>query len=280
MTTTGTDISSRVLVLGLVRTDGTLPASELYSVAGAVGLTTEQVRLATRRLIAQGALTQEGRGRGALLTATSPTSPLRVEQSLLAYAYLQDTGRAPWDGHWHIATFSVPERRRAQRDGLRRTLRFYGGAPIGGIYVSPNPWEPFLQPALDELGVRDAVTLATAGELDVGGERDPRRLAAQLWPLDTLEAGYRDLATTMREARDSARRQDDRVDLLATTFGAIVAFATAAEYDPFLPPQLLPKRWSGTRARTLLAEILDVVGQRLPRNEQPVIIRALAPPAR
>lgn len=271
-------VATRSLVLGSLRPDGTVGAGELYDLAATLGLTTEQVRLAIRRLVDEGALVRTGRGRGARLAATSDGDPLRLEGALLAYAFEQDAGRAPWDGRWHIVSFSIPEKRRAQRDALRRVLRFYGGAPLAGMYVSPNPWEPHLLPWLTSLGVRDAVTTATATDLDAGGVREPRELAERLWPLRELDARYAALLPHMRHCRDNVRRYrgDDRVQLLNAAFSAAVPFADVAEDDPQLPPQLLPAAWAGKKARALLAQTLAALEERLPYDERPAIVRSLA----
>ncbi|MET8622912.1 hypothetical protein ABZW30_03985 [Kitasatospora sp. NPDC004669] len=47
--------------------------------------------------------------------------------------------RPPWDGLWRLYTFSVPERRRPERDALRTALTRFGAVALApGAYVSPH----------------------------------------------------------------------------------------------------------------------------------------------
>jgi hypothetical protein len=55
-------ILTRVLVEGMVEADSTLDAGRLYRVAAACGMSEQQVRLCRRRMAAEGALIQTGRG--------------------------------------------------------------------------------------------------------------------------------------------------------------------------------------------------------------------------
>nr|BFE82290.1 hypothetical protein GCM10020093_048910 [Planobispora longispora] len=138
----GVEVPTRILVEGMVREDGTVDAGELYAVAGALGMTDQQVRLCVKRLVAEGRLTQEGRGRRALLRAADDVRrSIAPNAEFMRHMYRQDRGRAPWDGVWHLAGFAVPEAARSARDALREVIVGLGGAPVhGGLYVSPNDW--------------------------------------------------------------------------------------------------------------------------------------------
>lgn len=253
-------IPTRVLVLGMAHEDGTILTDELQPVADACGLTSDQVRSCLRRLVAEGLFVREGAGRGTSYSATERGMAAlgsSVERTRLAYA--QDAAGQGWDRQWRLVGFAVPERDRAARDAFRDALLTMGGAPVqGGMYVSPHPWHKDVVGVAERLRIEGSVTLATTDDLSVGGEHDPRRLAALLWPIADLAGGYEQfnarwhhipgLLVQMRSRRqhlpDSA--------FLPAALAMTVAFESVAGRDPLLPPELLPRPWPGRAARELL----------------------------
>ncbi|MFF7251042.1 PaaX family transcriptional regulator C-terminal domain-containing protein [Embleya sp. NPDC008237] len=246
------EIPTRLLVDALVREDGTVVAEELYTVAGRLGMTDQQVRLCLRRLVAEGRFTQQGRGRKARIRAVAdPTDSFAPDAEHVRYAYRQDAGLAPWDGTWHLFAFAVPETRRTARDTLRTTLLHLGAAPVqGGLYVCANPIADLVETHARALGVHESLTSLTSTDLRIGDLRDPRALAASLWPLDDLAAGHTRLATYAEQCLTELDHDSSPTRLtLAVTLAA--EFDRAHTPDPLLPPQLLPEDWPGARARAL-----------------------------
>ena len=127
----------------MAHADGTVESAELFPVAEACGLTSDQVRSCLRRMVAEGLFSQDGGGR------TASYRPTAVGERALAtfhertrLAYAQDLAGRGWDRHWHLVAFGIPESRRAARDALRDRLGRLGGAVIhNGLYVSPHRWE-------------------------------------------------------------------------------------------------------------------------------------------
>ncbi|MQY06874.1 PaaX family transcriptional regulator C-terminal domain-containing protein [Actinomadura macrotermitis] len=257
MPTGEVEVPTRTLVEAMVRADGTVDAGELYAVAGALGMTDQQVRLCVKRLVADGRFAQEGRGRRAVLRATAETHrALEPNAAFVRFMYEQDRGEAPWDGVWHLAAFAVPEPARTARDALRDAIVALGGAALqGGLYVTANPWEELLEAEVARLGAEPYVTLLTSTDLRVGGTRDARELAARLWPLDDLAAGHERLARVARErlARLADPAPLGRPELLTVAIELAAEFTRAMEPDPLLPPELLPRPWPGATARELIA---------------------------
>jgi len=253
-------IPTRVLVLGMAHEDGTILSAELVPVAAACGLTPDQVRSCLRRLVAEGLFVREGTGRATKYVATAAGLGAlghNVERTRLAYA--QDAAGRGWDRQWRLVAFAVPEKERAARDAFRDHLIDLGGAAVqGGLYVSPHPWHKDVVAEAERLGIADALTLATTDDLEVGGERDPRRLAAQLWPVAELAEAYHrfnrryeslpDLLTGMRTRHLHLADSDFLPAALAMT----VAYDECGSRDPLLPPELLPRPWPGRTARELL----------------------------
>lgn len=190
-------VPTRLVVHALVREDGTVDGGELYGVAGALGMSDQQVRLCVKRLVAEGRFVQEGRGRRAVLRITGPAgstgegAALVPEAGFVRHAYRQDRGLEPWDGVWHLFAFAVPESARAARDALRDTLTGLGAAPVqGGFYATPNAIGPYVRARAAELNVAAGLTCLSSRDLTVGGTGDPVALAARLWPLDEIAGRY------------------------------------------------------------------------------------------
>ncbi len=254
-------IPTRVLVLGMVHQDGTIAASELYPVAEACGQTPDQIRSCLRRLVAEGLFIRHGEGREARFAATDTgmrTLTANVERTRLAYA--QDAAGRGWDRRWHLVAFAIPETKRSARDSFRDQLIELGGAAIqNGLYVSPHEWTHDVRTVAERFDVVDHVTFATTDDLDVNGERDPRALAARLWAIDDLAARYREFIDIYEEIPGQLEAmRDERRMLSEAEFlpGALVIgfkFQECLASDPLLPPELLPRPWSGRHARQLLA---------------------------
>ncbi|MFF4412857.1 PaaX family transcriptional regulator C-terminal domain-containing protein [Streptosporangium sp. NPDC001559] len=250
-------VPTRMLVEALVRTDLTVDAGDLYATANLLDMNDQQVRLCVKRLVAEGRFVQEGRGRKAILRATgSAERALGLDVEFVTHAFRQDAGLAPWDGAWHLVGFAVPESARPARDALRAALTFLGGAAVhGGLYLSANPWEPYVEEHARRLDILDHVTFLTTRDLRRGEETDPATLTRAMWPLDEIAERYDRLAA-VAEPRlaliegpaglSGAQRLTIAVELAAE-------FTRAMEADPLLPPELLPRSWPGARARALTA---------------------------
>ncbi|MFD7772020.1 PaaX family transcriptional regulator C-terminal domain-containing protein [Streptomyces sp. NPDC059787] len=269
-----------MLVHALIREDGTVGADELYTVANALGMSDQQVRLCVKRLVTEGRLTREGRGRRAELHATTDTMrALAPNADFLRHAFQQDAGLVPWDGVWHLAAFAVPESARTSRDALRETLVHLGGAPLqGGLYVCANTWEPYVEEAAHRLGAHDALTLLTTTDLRRGDTREPAELARRLWPLQEIADRYHRLSriTQPRLARLTGPAELSRAELLTIAVELAAELTRAMEPDPLLPPQLLPHPWPGAQARKLIARCWAALKERGHGETRPVLFRLYA----
>jgi phenylacetic acid degradation operon negative regulatory protein len=257
---TTVEIPTRILVLGMAHEDGTVEAGDLFAVADACGLTTEQVRSCLRRLVGEGLFERQGSGRNATFRAT-PAGMAALGTSLerTRLAYAQDAAGHGWDGHWRLVAVAVPEPRRAARDAFRERLRALGGANVqGGLYVSPHNWHADVAEEAERLGITDGLTMATTADLVVRGERDSRRLAKLLWPIEDLAARYRHFVERYAEVPDflvEMRTRHERLtdtDFLPGALGMAVAFQDCFNDDPLLPPELVPRPWPGRAARDLV----------------------------
>ncbi|WP_449061187.1 PaaX family transcriptional regulator C-terminal domain-containing protein [Planomonospora algeriensis] len=259
-------VPTRMLVEALVRADLTVDTGELYATGNLLGMTDQQVRLCIKRLVAEGRFHHEGRGRKGLLRATGPTERLLgSDVAFIAHAFRQDAGLAPWDGTWHLVAFAVPETARTARDTLRAALTHLGGAPLqGGLYLSANPWEPYVEDHARRLDVLDHLTFATTRDLRRGHQNDPAALVRALWPLDEIAERYHRLAAVARPRLERLRDHTDLAGAQRLTIAVELAaeFTRAMEPDPLLPPQLLPQPWPGSQARALVAQCWTLLNEK------------------
>ncbi|WP_067841269.1 DNA-binding transcriptional regulator [Nocardia lijiangensis] len=252
------DIPTRVLVESMIREDATIDAAELYAVANALGMTDQQVRLHIRRLVAEGQLVQEGRGRRASLRVDAEIrGAIEPNVEFIRFMYDQDRGAAPWDGNWHLVAFAIPEVERQARDAMRDGIVHLGGAAIqGGLYVSPNPWEPYIEALAGKLGVGGYMTRLTTTNLLVGELDSPREIAARLWPLEEIAARHDRLLDVARARLDrlAGPRELSQPEILTVAIELAAEFTRATDPDPLLPPELVPQPWPGAHARAVVAE--------------------------
>lgn len=254
------DIPTRVLVLGMAHQDGTILATELYPVAEACGQTPDQVRSCLRRLVSEKLFTRSGEGRDAVFRATEAGMRAlgsSLERARLAYA--QDAAGKGWDRSWRLIAFAIPESKRGARDTFRDRLLELGGAAVqNGLYVSPHRWEKDALAEADRLGVRAHVSFASTDDLEVAGVRDPRELAATLWPIERLAEKYQgfiDIYEGIPESLEAMRKQHRRLTEAEFLPGALIIgikFSECFNIDPLLPPELLPRPWPGRKARDLV----------------------------
>jgi len=257
-------LSTRSFVISMVREDGTLAADELYDVGEACGFTLHQIRLCLARLVQEGQFVQEGRGRKANLRTTDLGHRTFVpELEHFQLGFLQDAGRAPWDGRWHLVGFSIDEERRAARNTLRAALLWTGAPMAGGLYVSPNAWENRIDAVATDLGVADSLVYVDTDHLRVGALTDPPLVAAHLWPLDDIAKRWQRFTEEAQPlwhqlAAEEAADQFERVRFLAGVVSISAAFEACLRHDPLLPPELLPQPWPGTEARRVILDTREL----------------------
>lgn len=252
------EVTVRTVIDGLMRPDGTAALSEVYDVGVMLGFTDQQVRLTIRRLVAAGRATQEGRGRkGILARGRQADVEERHDARFVRLAYAQDAGLAPWDGWWHLMSFSIPEPQRDLRDALRRTILRLGAAHVhGGLYVSAHPLEGLVRAESRDAVFAASTVFASTRDFRTHEASGPRELAALLWPLDEVAARYRQLdranrsaAARLPELSGAPRGHMRTVGLVSIALRLAAAFDAAMAPDPLLPPELLGDRWPGREAR-------------------------------
>lgn len=215
-----------------------------------LGINERLVRTAVYRLVQEGWLTTEARGRRTDYMLTAAGRARFEEASRQIYA-----ARAPrWDLHWRLLllTGTLPTR---VRERLRRSLFWQGyGELPGGVFVHPSADLPATFEALhaDGLGVCRAALLPLRAErLPVRGTAPDRDLVRQAWNLQALADAYG--AFVARYAPLLAALQTHGAPTPQRAFLArtllIHDWRRLLLRDPQLPEELLPRDWPGERAR-------------------------------
>lgn len=153
-----------------------------------------------------------------------------------------------WDGSWLVLTVGVPENNRPLRQRLRTQLGWAGlGSPTPGVWVTPRAdREPQARRVLGDLGLLAGSWsfVATAGQIG-----DERSLARAAWDLDEVERRYEDFLDLVSRRRPRTDRQ-----ALIAQVRLVQEWRRFPLLDPGLPRELLPPRWTGSRAAEVFRE--------------------------
>ena len=219
--------------------------------ASLLGHSDKAMRDCLGRLVREGVLIQSGgRGRSAEYQVTEVgRAALDVDLGWSAFAHRVDAGLEPWDRHWWLVGFGIPEKRRGARDAIRNLLVEFGAAPLqSGLYVHAYDLTDFVLQLSNHLKVSDAVTTFASRTIRIGEELSDELLVERLWPLDDLAGRYDEIGWQLASIAEQAPVTNG--DLIAASMlSAIVAIEEVMRDDPQLPSELLPDRWSGTQAR-------------------------------
>ncbi|MBX3027034.1 PaaX family transcriptional regulator [bacterium] len=190
--------SARGLVLDLLSTlrpGSAMPVGALIEAGGLFGISENNVRVATARLLASGHLARDERGAYRLGGASrSIGAHVRTWRD-------RDRGTRKWSGGW-LVVHQGPAARAAQR-GRLRALRLFGFAALRpGLWLRPdNLTQPLdaVRRELAALGLPPGDLVCLLAALDDASEARARRL----WDVAALRRTYRELgaALTASEAR-------------------------------------------------------------------------------
>jgi phenylacetic acid degradation operon negative regulatory protein len=162
----------------------------------------------------------------------------------------------PWDGQWHLITYSIPEAQRDQRDQLRKRLSYLGfGALAAGAWITPHDLRTQVAELAADLGVEAYVEQFRGAYLAPG---DPRALAARLWPLAELAAAYRAFIQRWHGLQVELERGEAAIpdgQAFVSRFWLIHEYQRFCLEDPDLPPELVPPDWPGRAAAAIFEHL-------------------------
>jgi phenylacetic acid degradation operon negative regulatory protein len=220
---------------------GSVWTSTVVRSLGLLGVEERNARQALARLAERGTVRSQKEGRKARWHLTDDGRRLLTAGTKRIYEF--GRGDDAWDGRWLVVLCSVPEEQRAKRHQLRSQLGFAGfGFVAPGVAISPHvEREGAAVTVLKDLSLLPGAIVFRAATGDLV---EPGDLLRRAWNLDELAAGYTDfIAAFARRAPGSdAARFAAHVDL-------VHEWRRFPFVDPEIPPQLLPQRWPGRRAK-------------------------------
>lgn len=225
----------------------------LVRLAGNFGISSVALRSAVSRMTREGWLIAH-RDRSRPLYKLSDRGTRVIEEGIQR---IYRSAPEPWDGRWLVVCYSVPERKRNQRDRIRTTLSFLGfGSIANGVYVSARDLRQEVLPLIKEQGVEREVTVHIG---DLAWPVPESELVARAWQLKELSARYlkftESCRTTMPKVRErlKLRQLTDR-DAFRHRFRLTHEYRHLLFGDPNLPPELLPSEWAGHAARNIFLD--------------------------
>jgi len=136
----------------------------------------------------------------------------------------------------------VPEAKRELRHRLRTQLSWAGfGSPAAGVWVSPDTGhQDEARAILDKLALSAGAMSFTARYGSIG---EQQTMVASAWDLDRIAVRYQEF---IDQFTGLAPRSPEEV--LRAQIRLVHEWRRFPFLDPQLPPELLPPKWSGTRA--------------------------------
>lgn len=175
---------------------------------------------------------------------------------------------------WLLASFSVPETQRAQRNKIRAGLARMGfGNVAPGLCIAP---EKLMPEALDFVARNHLQEYVEFFLSHPAGPGELKDKVAEWWDLETLEQHYNEfIEAHTGEFREWKKRGDRDDGTYRDAFRAYIPMVTQWRRLPFLDPGLplefLPEHWKGTEARQLFSDLHGILGSLAARHANRII---------
>lgn len=205
------------------------------------------VRVVVTRLRKEGWLDSRREGRETVYSLTGAAWEMLDEGRERIF----DRAHGPWDGHWNMVIYSVPEAERALRERLRKRLAWLGFGPLSSsVWLSPHDRS---DQVLKTFAGEPAVQLDVFRSRSKGSAAD-REIAARAWNLDQLDRDYDSLLGEYARRLPGYRTGPPTGAALVERLRVINDYRRFPFRDPDLPLELLPAGWSGRRAHDAFLE--------------------------
>ena len=207
-------------------------AATLVRALGALGVEEKAARQAIARTAADGWLSSERSGRRVLWRLTAAGRELLSAGAERIYGF--GGSQENWDGRFLLLFVDDAG------DRIRTRLNWAGfGQLRTGTWIAAHVER---EAELEDLGV-DGVSFVATSRSDVS------RIVSQAWDLESLEARYEDFIATFERLRPGS---DEHAFVALTQL--VHEWRKFPFLDPGLPSRLLPRRWTGDRARRLFGK--------------------------
>lgn len=221
--------------------------SALIDALKIAGQNEQASRQAVLRAASAGWLEKSVEGRRVKWNLTPSLITFLVE----GWNHVYPVNRACWDGQWLILHVSLPDKHRAARDKLYKSLYWAGfGNPSAGLWVSPyteNRNE--VKRTIRALGLVD-VTFSFIGQaIDIG--INDQRIVQKCWNWDAIAQHYDQLLARFRKLKPHTQEE-----IFVTHLHLLIEWSKLPLIDPRLPNSLLPANWSGHHSAAELEHLM------------------------
>jgi phenylacetic acid degradation operon negative regulatory protein len=218
---------------------GSALTSAFIDVLGRLGVEEKATRQALMRTAGDGWLAAQRQGRRTVWTLSPDGQRQLTDGAERIYGF--HGVQRDWDGRWLLVLARAPETERAARHVLRTRLTWAGfGSPAPGIWISTHlDRAAEAERVLDEAGLREDAQIFYA-EHHSGGMP---AMVRQAWDLEAIEQRYEEFLAEFSG--------EPLADPMVRTIQLVHTWRRFPQVDPELPAELLPARWSGTRAAEL-----------------------------
>jgi phenylacetic acid degradation operon negative regulatory protein len=205
-----------------------------------MGVAEKATRQALMRTSNAGWLSAERVGRRTRWLLTPAATRLLTEGTVRIYSFGPPQA---WDGQWVLVQVRIPESDRRARHVVRTRLAWAGFGSLGpGLWISPHvAREQEATRVLREAGVAGGAQVFVARRTGLSGTRE---MVAAAWDLPEIEAEYEQFVAEFRSPGVPS-------DVLLRQLELVHAWRRFPALDPALPRELLPPRWTGTKAAEL-----------------------------
>jgi phenylacetic acid degradation operon negative regulatory protein len=262
------DLTVTLLADYTLRTREWLPSAAVVALLGEAGVNQAGARTAISRLARRGVL--EGRRQGR--QSSYRLTPAAAMFLTIGGSSIVSPADGPWDEHWTLIAFSLPQGETTQRRGLRAQLRWMGYAPLyDGLWVSPRDLSEKARAQLTQFTL-GAMTVFRARHVDF--EASVRRAPLDAWDTAAIAEQYEAFIERWSPTRPrmdageiaGAEAVQVRTDVMDT-------YRRLPILDPQLPSRLLPPGWLRGPARSLFAAIYDGLAETAQNHVRAVAAR-------
>ena len=209
-------------------------AATLIRALGALGVEEAAARQAIARTASDGWLTSQRTGRRVRWQLSTQGHELLTAGAERIYTF--GGSQEEWDGRWVLLFVDEDDRVRT-----RLAWAGFGRLHSDTWIAAHTDREIEARRILDTAGAGGVSFVASSGEIG-----DPSVFIRDAWDLDALEDRYEEFIATFEPVRVAS----DEAAFVALT-NLVHEWRKFPFMDPGLPAHLLPRRWSGDRARKL-----------------------------
>ena len=231
----------------------------LIELLGLFGLSSQAVRSTLSRVSRKGWLKSRKTGRNSFYSLTPQSVELLEEGAVRIFQPRHD----PWDGQWHLLTYSIPESKRHLRRRLRKRLIWLGfGALNHAAWISPRDLRAEVEQVVEGLQVTPYVELFSGGHWGFSSDEE---IVARGWDLKGLNdyyATFIDRYQPLYRERQAWLVASDSLDpqqCFKQRFMLVHEYRSSPYVDPNLPVELLPDDWQGEKATRLFQQYRDLL---------------------